>query len=391
MLENYIKDGKLAEFPLIEAKRQTKNVAKEETNITLPIMVKVDSKLIKEEPKNQNVHKEEPSNEKQSEIDLQNFPQAMESVFVDIKVEKNEDEWMEMNSHIKEAICTVDSDEAYSAEGLDNDNSSNVWNTSASEKDVDANVSDDAAEIHTQSSASVSEDSLSSIVINENKTEFGTRRTKFKTSTSKDAAKKKKSITKKTGRILKKCLLCQRNYQNHKNHILTYHSNIERPYECFICHKNYKKIEHLRFHFRTHRNERNFICHLCGESYLLNSDLTKHIYNRHCDIRPHSCELCSKRFKNRHAMQIHLRVHSGEKPFICTVCSEPFAAMSSLKIHERRHTGLNKTYFNFILFFISIFFVITGLKPYVCNYCHKGFSDHSTHRQHVRIHTGAYN
>lgn len=180
-------------------------------------------------------------------------------------------------------------------------------------------------------------------------------------------SKLKRTSLKKSIQPQKVCLVCKRKYQNLKKHLVQHHSNLERPYECFMCHKDYKKMEHLRFHLRTHWSERNFICHFCGDGFLLNSDLKKHIFNRHSNIRPHQCKMCAKSFKNRHAMQVHLRTHSGEKPYKCAVCSESFSAMSSLRIHERRHTGE---------------------KPYVCNYCNKGFSDCSTHRQHVRIHTG---
>lgn len=168
---------------------------------------------------------------------------------------------------------------------------------------------------------------------------------------------------------MERCIPCKRKFHDIVKHWVQYHSGLERPYECFVCHKDYKRFEHLKYHMKTHGNERNYICHVCGDAFFLSNELRKHIMNRHQVERPFKCtfQQCKKCFKNQHALNVHMRTHSGVKPFVCAVCSEAFAAMSSLKIHERKHTGA---------------------KPYVCKFCKKAFADCSTHRQHVRIHTG---
>lgn len=169
---------------------------------------------------------------------------------------------------------------------------------------------------------------------------------------------------------MERCIPCNRKFHDLAKHRVEFHSGIERPYECFICHKDYKRFEHLRYmHMKTHGDERNYICHVCGEAFFLSNELRKHIMNRHQVERPFKCtfQQCKKCFKNQHALNVHSRTHTGIKPFICATCSESFAALSSLKIHERKHTGA---------------------KPYVCKFCNKAFADCSTHRQHLRIHTG---
>lgn len=168
-------------------------------------------------------------------------------------------------------------------------------------------------------------------------------------------------------KTMSRCSICNHRYYDDIDHKLKYHSLLDRPYECYVCHKNYKEIKYLRLHQQIHWNESNFVCHICGNVYPLSSTLKKHLINRHSNVRPHKCEHCSKDFKFRRELIIHLRTHTGEKPFGCSVCPEKFAALSSLRIHERRHTGE---------------------KPYICKYCSKSFSDSSTHRQHVRVHTG---
>ncbi|XP_031620137.1 zinc finger protein 431-like [Contarinia nasturtii] len=168
---------------------------------------------------------------------------------------------------------------------------------------------------------------------------------------------------------MEKCIPCNRKFHDIAKHWVQFHSGIERPYQCFICHRYYKRFEHLKYHMRTHGDERNYVCHICGNAFFLSNELRKHIMNRHQVERPFKCtfQQCKKCFKNHHALNVHMRTHTGVKPHQCSICSEAFAALSSLKIHERKHTGE---------------------KPYKCKFCKKAFADCSTHKQHVRIHTG---
>lgn len=161
-----------------------------------------------------------------------------------------------------------------------------------------------------------------------------------------------------------KCTECKRKFHDLTRHKVEMHSSMEKPFECFECHRTFKKFENIRYHMITHTNERNYICHFCGHAFFMNSEMRKHIANRHQTTRPFGCDQCNKTFKNRHSLNKHLKIHSGVKPYVCSVCSESYAALSSLKIHERRHTGD---------------------KPYTCKFCKKSFADSSTHKQHVSI------
>ncbi|XP_053387472.1 neurotrophin receptor-interacting factor homolog [Mercenaria mercenaria] len=77
------------------------------------------------------------------------------------------------------------------------------------------------------------------------------------------------------------------------------------------------------------------------------SDMQKSLKERKAELenylnlentdRPYPCNLCPKRFKERHHLVYHLRTHSGHRPYVCSICNKGFTQSSSLNTHKKLH------------------------------------------------------
>ena len=120
----------------------------------------------------------------------------------------------------------------------------------------------------------------------------------------------------------------------------------------------------LNIHERMHAGEKPFQCSKCERSF---SSLSTFDCQTNIRRGEHKNTECGKCCQSRTALAVHRQSHSGEKLFICTVCGKRFAWGSNLVNHSRMHSGE---------------------KPYKCHVCDKAFSQSGNLNTHVRVHTG---
>ncbi|KAI1895530.1 hypothetical protein AGOR_G00107200 [Albula goreensis] len=110
------------------------------------------------------------------------------------------------------------------------------------------------------------------------------------------------------------------------------------------CRRTFTWPAHLKYHLKTHKNDRTFRC--CAEG-------------------------CGKSFYVLQRLQVHMRTHNGEKPFMCNEkgCGKKFTTAGNLKNHKRTHTGE---------------------KPFLCEAdgCGRSFTEYSSLRKHMLVHSG---
>ena len=127
-------------------------------------------------------------------------------------------------------------------------------------------------------------------------------------------------------------------------HIEGKHSITNEVFTCNVCSKQVLSKSKLSDHNKIHMEK--IKCDQC--SVLLKpSCLKAHIRNKHNQTKKmYPCNVCSKKFTSRNALQIHTQnqhTTSTKKDHICLTCTTNFTTSNSLQVHQITHTS-NKPY-----------------------------------------------
>ena len=111
--------------------------------------------------------------------------------------------------------------------------------------------------------------------------------------------------------------------------------NCNKRHKCGVCERMFATSNELLHHSYIHTGEKPHVCHLCGKEFRQRATLDRHKLT-HEERREHECEVCGKKFKHKHYLASHKMLHDGVKPHICSWCGLRFTQNSNLQKHVRQ-------------------------------------------------------
>lgn len=125
---------------------------------------------------------------------------------------------------------------------------------------------------------------------------------------------------------------------------MAHHESV-KLFECDHCGKRFSKKYLVRNHILgVHRYENvapSYACHIegCSKLFVNESRLKHHLKYTHSSIDQEICEICSKSFKTKAAIEEHMRIHyrRPEDRFKCDICGHFIADLKSFKRHLKNH------------------------------------------------------
>lgn len=98
-----------------------------------------------------------------------------------------------------------------------------------------------------------------------------------------------------------------------------------RKFICEYCGTAYRRKDSLKQHLLTHqiytsKTEKHQIhtCPHCKAKFYYLSTYNTHIENVHSEDRPHQCDICQKSYKKKDSLKRHKLMHKNEREFFFT-------------------------------------------------------------------------
>ncbi|XP_011569222.3 zinc finger protein 60 isoform X27 [Plutella xylostella] len=161
---------------------------------------------------------------------------------------------------------------------------------------------------------------------------------------------------------------------------------------CAYCNEKFMCLRALSRHTASHF--RNFVCPTCGKKYTFDTDLTKHIKNKHSNALP--CVKCRQTFQCDKQLKEHMDESKSCWPYKCMYCAERFRSHSIKTTHMENIHGIAARIFKCTV--CPLEFVSSKLfrdhytkehtDKFVCSICNEKFGSKYILKMHYDRHTG---
>ncbi|XP_037045726.1 zinc finger protein 423-like [Bradysia coprophila] len=183
----------------------------------------------------------------------------------------------------------------------------------------------------------------------------------------------------------------------------------EQGLNCSTCNKDFVTLKQFKAHMRRHDKSMWKPCPICNKSY---SSLSRHMNDKHLNIRNHVCEICGSAYKQWVSLKEHIETHHmPHEEFFCDICNngKDYRSKAHLKKHFAKvHAKVNQRRKNLCKPFYECEFcneklssrytlkthlatrhnVVGDDSNFPCNVCDKTFTLKSSLVVHAKLHTG---
>ena len=173
----------------------------------------------------------------------------------------------------------------------------------------------------------------------------------------------------------------------------------ELIFKCPACAKVFTKKCNMRAHFSIFHEiqKSNKVCNICGNEFISNKQLKRHMTSAHGYKSDYHCKDCDKYFTSKTGLNTHIKQIHEKIRFSCDLCEKSFTAENTLKNHKISfHDKSKEVRCNLCEKLFSTFtqrncHVINSHRANLdlpCETCNKIFHTKASLKCHRKIHRG---